>query len=207
LLPKTAQKHPGGEVNAQKSSNSGWERFAHKLLATTCLGLGATGIASASVINEGIDFSNSKGLGGLSGNDVLPIGATQVNGNLGGLVEGFTFDDTDWFEFQGLVPGTHFILTGIIHNLEGGLAGFVASTSDSPGTFLGASSLEDGLTSSFGGTVPADGKIDVNIGVENSGNMNYTVTLTTTPEPSLLAPAGLALAGALAWRRKRKNQD
>jgi hypothetical protein len=72
------------------------------------------------------------------------------------------------------------------------------------------------------GVVPGDGFLDIEIvssqPTEDGGNFaldggsNFQVTLaaesgssSATPEPGTLAPVGLALAGALAWSRKRRK--
>ena len=60
--------------------------------------------------------------------------------------------------------------------------------------------------------VPADGFLEVEINTldgERGIGSSYQVTLTddttSLPEPGTLATVGVALAGALAWSRKRRQ--
>src|ERR1044071_6917299 len=90
----------------QFSNRSHWEKFTHKLLATTCLGVAASGAAHATTIVEGTgpapaDFSN------LSPGYLLPFDTTIVQGVLHSGV-----DTSDWFEFEDLLAGSPFALYG-----------------------------------------------------------------------------------------------
>jgi PEP-CTERM motif len=181
-----------------KSTNTIWERFAHALLATTCLA-GAGGVASATtvIVVEGSipggDFANT------SPGYVLPFGTNEIQGSLTG-----TTDTKDWFEFDNLVAGEAFSLHGVYTPLhqEKGVTFQVFNSSH---VQFGNSSLE-GQGRPINGTTPQDGTIIVQVQFAQAGNPHYQFTLTDDyliPEPSTGAGAGLALAGALAWRRKR----
>ncbi len=181
-----------------KSTNTIWDRFAHALLATTCLTAGAGGVASATtvIVVEGSipggDFANS------SPGYVLPFGTNEIQGTLTN-----TTDTKDWFEFDNLFPGEAFSLHGVytpLHQEKG-----VTFQVFSHGSQFGTSSLE-GQGRPINGTTPEDGTIVVQVQFAQSGVAHYQFTLTDDyliPEPSTGAGAGLALAGALAWRRKR----
>jgi hypothetical protein len=187
-------------------SSGRWEKFAHALLATTCLSI-ATGGASAStiLIAEGTspgpaDFPNS------SPGYLLPYGTNEVQGSLTG-----TTDTKDFFEFQYLDPDTAFSLHGIytpLHQEKG--VTFQVFTSG--GAQFGNSSLE-GQGRPINGTIPGNGDIIVEVQFAQSGNPHYQFTLAAelgpTPEPApiLGTTLGLGLAGALAWRRKRRLQS
>src|SRR3954464_5835426 len=87
------------------------ETFGRALLAGTCLAA-AGGAASAATITEGTlpapsDFPNT-------GNGyIVPLGATDV---LGQLTIGPT--GVDWFEFEGLLPGSPFVLDYAFDGIE-----------------------------------------------------------------------------------------
>jgi hypothetical protein len=119
-----------------------------------------------------------------------------------------SIDTNDWFEFSGLLGGSSYSLsaTYTIMNSEAGFSAFVYNSSM---VQLGAGSLE-GSGSVFAGTLPGDGELIVNLsGNPFSRTVGYDINLTAalggTPEPSTFAGTALALAGALAWRRKRKK--
>ena len=172
------------------------EKLARALLATTCL-TAASGAASASVIYES-SFAPS-GFSTIQADPtLLPVGATEVIGSI-------QYGESGFFEFQDVAPGEPFTLFGT----SAGEEGPTFTIFDTSGNTLGQSSVENGFTP--GGiqlynTVPIDGNVIVEVSdsaVEGTGGV-YTATLgVPTPEPSTLATAGLALAGALAWRRKR----
>ena len=184
-------------------------RLMRALLATTCLSAATGGTALAGTITEGVgpapaDFPNS-GPGYL-----LPVGTTTVFGTKLNQL------DQDWFEFQGLTPGASFSLSAFF-NPSGTEIGLRVSLFDTSENSLGSSTLEQGTVNSGNegnpilGTVPSDGNIIVDI--FSCGCLNpsggYEVQLTepagSVPEPSTMATVGLGLAGALAWRRRRKS--
>ena len=175
------------------TSSLSFERLSRRLLATTCLTVaGGVGL-QAGTINETTDFPN------FPDGTLLPLGTTVVNGNVNCLVD----DCEDWFEFQGLLPGSAFTLVvdqpGFF--FYGGSAAF-----ETNGNFIDGAGFEEGLAI-LGGIVPADGRVRVVVGndfEEGGGAYSATLTADTVPEPATLAPAALALAGALAWRRKKQ---
>jgi hypothetical protein len=179
-------------------------KFGRALLATTCLTVASGAAAIAGTITEGTapapaDFP------GISPGYLLPVGTTVVNGNLGGG------DDEDYVEFQGLLGNSSFSLFGY-GGVEAGTSlllygseGNQISTTRSHGA--GNSQIAEGGGQTFTGTVPADGEIIAEIA--NVYPSSYSLTLTadlgsSTPEPATLPLTGLALAGALAWNRRRK---
>jgi hypothetical protein len=177
-------------------------KFARALLATTCLSAASGGAAMATVITvtEGsggapLDFSN------ISPGYLLPLGTGVVNG-----VQGNKPDDADWFEFQGLLNGSSFSATATSQGESSiGISIFDSSTANIGSAFFG---YESGKAATLNGFVPTDGNLLFEI-FNGSGNP-YSVALTDTlaptaaPEPATLGLAGLAIAGALAWRRTRK---
>lgn len=193
------------------------ENFARGLLSTTCLtvvcGSGAVAGTVANLPNS--DFPNS------SPGVLLPMGTTVVNAFAGGL-EGGGSATPEWFEFQGLTSGNTYILTASYDPLgpraesgngETGIRLNVFTSSLSP-LFTNQSletAFRGGTGASVSGSVPGDGFLDIEItGRAESQGSFYQVTLSeeagssTTPEPGTLVPVGLALAGALAWSRKRR---
>jgi hypothetical protein len=182
-----------------KIGTSQWEKFAKSLLTTTCLGVAASGGAYASTIVEGTvpapsDFPNS------SPGFLLPLGTTVVQGQLHQ-----TTDNSDWFEFQDLAPGTGFSLLGKYNPLHQE-RGVSFEVFDSLGQQIGITTLE-GQGRTVNATVPVDGDLIVDVHFAQSGNPTYefdlTATVQQTPEPAVGLGAGLALATALAWKRKR----
>ena len=167
------------------------------LLASTCL-TGSGAAAFGGIITEGIapaptDFGNTSGTAYL-----LPVGTTPVFGALTPPT-----DSTDWFQFQGLAIGTPFTLS-----FSGPVESGVATVLNSSFTQIYSSCI-DGEANC---RVPFDSVWAGNIYVGMStvrivtGTQPYNVTLTTpvgTPEPGTAATAGLALAGAIAWRKRR----
>src|SRR5437763_1697086 len=91
------------------------ETFGRALLAGTCLAA-VGGVASAATITEGTlpapsDFPNT-------GNGyIVPLGTTDVIGQL--TPSGFS--DNDWFEFEGLLPGSPFVLDYTFDGIEHGI--------------------------------------------------------------------------------------
>jgi hypothetical protein len=206
-LPKAILRCPLGEPTMSdgvREPRPAWEKFAHALLATTCLSLGG-GAASAATITESTppapsDFPNS------FPGYLLPVGTTQVFGSIspGG--------DQDWFGFQGLQAGQTFSLLGK-YNPEGQESGTRFFTYNTGSVLIGSGNAGPGEATLEGGgfsvtgTIPGNGEIIVEIASE--GTSNYEMDLTaplaesTAPEPGTFITTGLAIAGALAWRRKR----
>jgi len=202
------------------------EGFARGLLSTTCLTVVCGSSAVAGTVTEPISaFPNS------SPGYLLPIGTTVVNGFAGVKPSEGGFAGTDWFEFQGLTPGSSYTLTSVYNPLgqrgesgngESGLTISLLTNSQSP-LFTNVSMEGPGVSgvNALTGIVPSDGFLDVEI-VSNQiaeqsfvegGGSNYQVTLaaetgsasTGAPEPGTMATVGVALAGALAWNRKRRQ--
>jgi hypothetical protein len=184
------------------------KKFARALLATTSLTALATGAAYASAITETTDFGNTFGAA-----TALPTGTDQVFGTVNS-----GSDSSDWFQFSSLLGGDSFSLQAQFNPLgtEGGLR---IDLFDSTGTKLTYGSVSNGAGSPslegsgtiITGTLPLDGNLFANVFTPSSANrdlgyaVDLTATTSTTPEPSTAAVAalGLALSGALAWRRKR----
>jgi hypothetical protein len=208
------------------------ESFAKGLLATTCLTM-AAGSAVAGTITEGTPPAPAQFPTASTGYQ-LPVGTTQVFGSLTG--EGI--DNQAWFEFTGLTPGEAFTITGMYTTPNQrptaspiNEAGVVLNLFTDGGVLLASQTLEqvvpatkDGFT--FSGSVPGEGKLDVQIQFRNVESVEaggspvpgpgskdplWVVNLdpgASTPEPSTmgLAGTGMALgASALAWRRRRKQ--
>lgn len=209
------------------------DRYARALLATTCLTMASTHGVMASTITEGVppapdDFPN------FSNGYALPTGTDTVIGNLGGQLPNEGGRDTqDWFEFSGLTAGANYVLTANYYLLNAE-AGVKASLYTDGGSFIGTGSLEvafGGIGAVFNGTVPSDGKLVVDVFLEQEESQPgtafvpsvvpnfqtpsqespaYIVNLSTptsgVPEPATLGGVGLALtAGAVAWNRRRKK--
>jgi hypothetical protein len=207
------------------------ESFTRGLLSTTCLTVVCGSGAVAGTVTEPLTaFPNS------SPGILLPTGTTLVNGFIGFKPAEAGFAGTDWFEFQGLTPGSSYTLTAaynplgsrtISGNGESGTEGVSGrlpvdvSLFNSAQTLLATHSIEN-AGASLSGIVPGDGLLDVEItgpsysyegNFEGKGGSFYQVAFTgetgssgsSTPEPGTLAPVGLALAGALAWSRKRRK--
>jgi hypothetical protein len=188
--------------NPTKSGHTDWNRFTKTLLTTTCLGVAASGGAQATtiLIVEGTtpapaDFPNS------SPSYLLPVGTNLVQGQL----HSASSDNDDFFEFQSLMPGQSFSILGT-YNPLGQERQVSYQVFNSSGTSLGIATLEGegGLVS---GTIPNNGNLIVDVSFSSQGSPTYQVALTTevapTPEPAVGPVAGLALAAALAWKRKR----
>jgi hypothetical protein len=188
-----------------KSQNSRWEKFAHALMATTCLTVASSGAASATtmLIVEGSspapsDFPNS------APGYLLPVGTNLVQGQL----HSASGDNDDFFEFQGLSAGLLFTTLGT-YNPLGQERQVSFQVFDSSGTSLGIATMEGegGLVS---GTIPNDGNLVVDVRFSSQGSPAYQIALTAevaqAPEPAPFLGTALGLAGALAWRRKRAAQ-
>lgn len=193
------------------------ENFARGLLSTTCLTVVCGSGAVAGTVNlSNSDFPNS------SPGVLLPVGTTVVNAFAGIPAETEGSLSPEWFEFQGLGAGDTYILTASYNPLgrfsesgngESGLMLNVFDSSLSP--LFTSQSLETafrgGTGASVSGSVPGDGFLDIEITANNDRGSFYQVTLSdeaggsTVPEPGTLVPVGLALAGALAWSRKRRS--
>jgi hypothetical protein len=179
-----------------------WEKFTKTMLTTTCLGVAASGVAQATtiIVVEGTspapaDFPNS------SPGYLLPAGTNAVRGQINGNT------DTDYFEFQDLAPGTTFSVFGYYNPLgQEKQSSYVVYNSSN--TYLVGSTLE-AIRGPVDGTVPSDGRLIVEVG-GIVGSPTYEIDLSAqvqaAPEPAGAAGAGLALAGILAWKRKRESQ-
>jgi hypothetical protein len=183
-----------------QNPNRRLEKFAHALLATSCLSVAAGSASAATIlIVEGTspapsDFPNS------SPGYLLPYGTNEIQGSLTG-----TLDTKDWFEFENLIGGQGFSLHGVYTPLhqEKGVTFQVFNSSN---VQFGNSSLE-GQGRPINGTVPGDGELIVEVQFAQAGNPHYQFTLAAEyvpePAPVLGTTLGLGLMGALAWRRKR----
>jgi hypothetical protein len=189
-------------VALENYNNPVLNKLARALLASSCL-TGAAAIATAdTIVIQGVPPTPATFPHSPPGY-LLPVGTTQVNGVFAACTE-CGGQDTAWFEFQGLLPGSSFTASGCCEN-DSSYAIFNSSQ-----VFLASSDFENGASAS--GLVPTDGNLVVVVADEcgNCSMQNYELSLNAqldTPEPSTLATAGLALAGALAWRRKRTRKS
>jgi hypothetical protein len=173
------------------------KRLARHLLATTCL---TAGTAMATTVTEPPSFGTT-----FATATALPAGTTMVEGGVtmtGG-------DLNDYFEFEGLVPGTGFDFTasttssGLSLNLLNSADAALPSSTD-PYTFTTS------LPASVDVTAPSDGIIvfDV-VSPGGEGLRSYTIavnTATFVPEPGTLGAMGLGLAAGAALTRRRKKK-
>ncbi len=191
------------------------ENFARGLMATTCLTLasGTAAVAGSITLTPGAQPT--------SPGPLLPVGTNVVNGFVGSLPSEGGQVGPDWFEFQGLNAADTYTLTaaynplgprGTSGNGETGVRVSLFNNSAVP-YFTGVS-----VENAAGGSgavlhvVPGDGFLDVEIFSLDPASLgsNYQVTLTDNgpsgvPEPGTFGMAGLALTGALAWSRKRRQ--
>jgi hypothetical protein len=185
--------------------------FARGLLKTTCLTVVCGSAAVAGTITEGTspapsDFPNT------APGYLLPVGTTLVTGS---TVE----ESADFFEFQGLQPGSTYTISasfGVLEE-EAGMFMQVSNSSNSP---LGSAASLEGTSPSGShavrtGTVPSDGKVVVEIANDSeSGGGAYQVALSSTPATPSSTPApataGEVVMGLgalrLLWPRLRKKQ-
>lgn len=173
------------------------DRLARNLLATTCLTMAAGATAQAGVFNESTDLPNNPPPA------LLPVGTTEVNG---GTDTAFSPDSDDYFQFVGLLPGSNYTL--IFQNQEFAFLRSFLQISNTSGTILGEGAIFESGSRTFTGTVPDDGKLNIRVGAIEEGGGLYRVTLdaaSDVPEPATVIPAGLALAGALAWQRRKQK--
>ena len=173
------------------------DKLARAWLASSCLA-GAAGIANASsIIIEGVPPAPALFPTSAPGY-LLPVGTTEVTGAVCNSECG---EDTNWFEFQGLLPASSFTISPTSAGGEGGSYQVFNTALD----FLGGCGFESGCNVTD--IVPANGKLEVETLACECGiqpyQLNLTASLASTPEPSTLPTVGLALAGALAWRRRR----
>ena len=169
------------------------------LTATTCLTAASAGVAAANTIIEGTPPAPAN-FGNASPGYVMNPGVDQVQGV-------FTpgTDPTDFFEFTGLLPGSPYTITTTVAN--GSLAGTVEALQSDGVTVLNGPTAFNGSPIIFTGSVPGDEKIVIDMVATEGTTSGYTVNMSAqlaTPEPSTLAGVGLALAGALARRRRKQ---
>jgi hypothetical protein len=165
------------------------------LLAATCLTAASVGAAGATTITESTDFSDT-----FATATALPAGTDIVNGQ---VINPQT-DLFDYFKFSGLTPLTLFNVHFFTPNAGLVVGGEVLDSSANSFGSIGFDPEND-----VAGTVPSDGILVVRIFAQEGGP--YTATLTTgsaVPEPSTapLAGAGMLVAGALDWWRRRQKR-
>ena len=174
-------------------------KLTRSLLASTCLTV-ACGVGTrANTILEGSvpgsDFPNtSPGFNVMTASQVIGTIATEI--------------DEDWFEFTGFSAGTPFTIAGRNTSNANGVIHF--SIFNSSSTQIGTTAnLENNpsLTRANdmrSGVVPSDGDLIVRVFPSSvAEGIGYSINLNPVPEPSTLFGAGLGMAAALAWRRRR----
>lgn len=172
-------------MNLSDKKPGALKKLARELLTTTCLTAVAAGAAQAATVNETVDFNGS-----FATANVLPLGTDRVLGSIN------PSGDNDFFQFTGLLGGGAYSLAGLYE------ASASYTVFNSAGVVLNVETTNPPL---FTGTIPGDGILVV--GVEQNEQISFydlTLTAPTTgvPEPSTAVGVGLALAGALALRRK-----
>lgn len=189
------------------------KRLTQRLLATTCLTVGAVGAASASSIDESAVAGGSFGAS-FSQATLLSTGTTTITGSL--------CDDCgniqDWFEVPGFIPGSTVGITGTAKFGPGvgdGVAAVDITAEDSLGDLLGDGSASTGpvTTASFTALVGADGDLIFEVALDQQNDIfstDYEVDLNvenvpTAPEPGTLGAAALALAAGAVLDRKLKK--
>jgi hypothetical protein len=170
------------------------KKLARTLLATSCL-TAAAGAANAATFVEssfaGGDFSNN-----LSSPSILNATYDTVVGSID--VTSIS-DGSDYFQIPGLVAGGSYFLT---YSAVGGLPPASLRLYD------GVSQIAGPLTNgaSINVTVPLDQDLRFGI-VVGEGPSNYTVSFTeNAPEPGTFGAAGMALAGTLALRNRKRRK-
>lgn len=193
------------------------ENFARGMLATTCLTVACGATAMGGTITEGTSPAPSPFPTTPNGY-LLPLGTTQVSGQ---VIGGEGANNPAYFEFQGLVGGASYTLSGespdygnfkglVVYMYHDGMG--VGNTSDN----IGVLDFGEGDAPPQVFTAPADGNLVVEAkDFQETGLQTYTVSLnqnetgpveggSTVPEPSTLAGVGLGLGAlSLAWRRRR----
>jgi hypothetical protein len=170
------------------------KKLARTLLATTCLTVASAGAGLAGTVDESVfgEFSKSS-----SSPTILPTGTDTVLGSLSST----GIDGIDFVKFINLIGGSTFDLTATDTS-----GASIQILSDTPSTIVPLTFFSSGSPFDSGPfIIPGDGNLIVGIG-SNEGSSNYALTLTDpqgAPEPGTFGAVGLALAGALAWRRKR----
>jgi hypothetical protein len=192
-----------------RGGSRAFENFTRGLLTTTCLTAAGSAAIAGPITLPNSDFPNT------APGVLLPAGTTVVNAFAGGLPAEAGNLSPEWFEFQGLTPGSGFTLTAVYNPLGrrsgsgNGESGMRMNIFDSIGEGIVTNvSLELNQNNTAIGNVPGDGLLDVEMTAGSPGS-NYQVTLggggVGVPEPGTLGVVGLGLAGALAWSRKRRK--
>ena len=186
--------------------------FARGLLKTTCLTVACGSAAMAATITEGVapapaDFPNT------APGYLLPVGTTSVVGSTSIDLS----DPADFFEFQGLTPGSTYTINAYFGTL-GEESGLRMQVSNSSGTALGPQATLEGTSPSSShhavqsGTVPGDGKVVVDIstldieGLGGAYEVDLTTSVPTTPAPGTYGEVVVGLGAlTLLWSRLRKK--
>ncbi len=168
------------------------------LLTATCLTAVAAVPAAASTFTQSTKFSSDN-----NSPTILPSGTTEVD-MLGEDYLGYTREEFQYFELSGLTPGDTLNFTFTHGSIFEGDFSIYNSANTSTPLF----STYNNVTSSL--SVPSGGNLTFEYWFD--GNYSNPISLTTdatyssaTPEPGTTALAGAALAGVLAWRRRRSK--